>query len=258
MDSVSPSLSRGQQVGRAAILFGMLVLLWIGLPLGLSAVVKLLGFNQGRLGGVMFQYLVIGSGIALLILITMALRRAGPVKALEELGLVPFSLRAVVPSLIALVTMTAILLLSNHRGQVPSLTLLMAFGIVGPFAEELVFRGLLFLGFRSWAGFPFALAAPLSSIFFSLIHYGQGSTVALAWAAVGVTFLGGILFCWLTERSGTLWSALVLHSGLNLLWSTFHLGENAVGSVWANIGRLAAVAVAIGATLALVRRPNQS
>jgi membrane protease YdiL (CAAX protease family) len=254
MDNVTSRPSRGKQIGRAAILFGVLVLLWVGLPLALSAVAKGLGMPDAHLGGVTFQYLVIGLGIAALILITMALRRVGPLGALEALGIVPISLLPILASIIGLATMTAVLLLSNHRGYLPTLVLLVAFGIVGPFAEELVFRGLLFLGFRRWAGLPFWLAAPLSSVFFGLVHYGQGATLALSLAAVGVTFLGGILSCWLTERSGNLWAAFVLHSGMNLIWSTFHLGENAVGDGWANIARLAAVAAVIAATLGFGKR----
>lgn len=258
MSSPTSKPSRGKQIGRAAVLFGVLVMLWVGLPLGLSAVAMGLGSREGHLGGVTFQYLVIGSGVALLILITMALRRVGALQALDELGIIPFSARPILASLIALVTMTAVLLLTSHRGQLPAPALLVAFGIVGPFAEELVFRGLLFLGFRRWAMLPFWVAASVSSIFFGLVHYGQGSTIALSLAAVGVTFLGGILFCWQTERSGSLWAAFVLHSGINLIWSTFHLGENAVGTAWANIARLAAVAAAIAATLVLVRSQSLS
>jgi membrane protease YdiL (CAAX protease family) len=253
MDTLTSRPSRGKQIRRAAILFGVLVLLWVGLPLVLSAVAKGFGFSDAHLGGVSFQYLVIGLGVAALILLTMALRRVGPLGALEALGIVPISLRPVLASLVALLTMTVILLLSNHKGQLPPPVLLVAFGIIGPFAEELVFRGLLFLGLRRWALLPFWLAASLSSVFFGLVHYGQGSTLAIALAAVGVTFLGGILFCWLTERSGSLWAAFVLHSGINLIWSTFHLGENAVGGLWANIARLAAVAAAIATSLVLVR-----
>ncbi len=56
-------------------MFGVYAALWIGLPLGFSAVGTSLGFRQAHLGGVTFQYVLIGSGVALLILITMALRR---------------------------------------------------------------------------------------------------------------------------------------------------------------------------------------
>jgi membrane protease YdiL (CAAX protease family) len=247
--------STRSQISRSAILLGVLVALWVGLPLGLSAVAMVLGFSRAHLGSVTFQYLVIGTGIALLVLITMWLRRVRPLGALEALGILPFSLWSIAGSVIGLATMTVILLVSNHTGQLPPVGPLVAFGIIGPFAEEVVFRGLLFLGFRRWALLPFWLATLISSVLFGLVHWAQGTTLALSLAVVGVTFLGGILFCWLTERTGSLWAAFVLHSGINLIWTTFHLGENALGTLWANIARLAAVAVAIALTVRFSRRP---
>ncbi len=67
--------------------------------------------------------------------------------------------------------------------------------------------------------------------------------------SAGVTFVGGILFCWLTERWGNLWPAIVIHAGLDLVWMSFQLGDNAAGDLVANVARLAALAVAIAGAL---------
>lgn len=222
--------------------------------MGFSAVGTALGFRQAHRGGVTFQYVLIGLGVALLVLITMALRRMRPLGALTELGVLPFSLRPILAILPAVVTMAAILRLRGRVGHLPPLGLVAAFGVVGPFAEELVFRGLLFLGFRRWAAFPFWPAALLSSAFFGLMHFGQGSTLALSLGAVGVTFVGGILFCWLTECWGNLRPPCGDQSRVGHL----PFGGNAVGNPLANSARLAAVAVTIAITLAFTRQTSHA
>jgi membrane protease YdiL (CAAX protease family) len=100
---------------------------------------------------------------------------------------------------------------------------------------------------------PFWLAVLLSSTLFGLVHYGQGHTLTASLEVIGVTFVGGVLFCWLTERWGNLWAAIVLHAGLDLVWTIFHFADNAVGDLLANEARLAAVAVAIASTLAFTQ-----
>jgi membrane protease YdiL (CAAX protease family) len=150
--------------------------------------------------------------------------------------------------------MAAILYVGRGAPQMPDLGSLVAAGIAGTFAEEVGFRGFLFLQFRRWVALPFWVATIASSALFGLAHYGQGHTVATSLAATGVTFLGGVLFCWLTERSGDLWAAIILHAGFNVVWATFKLGDNAVGNLPANAARLTAVATLIVITVAWKQR----
>lgn len=74
-------------------------------------------------------------------------------------------------------------------------------GFVIPFVEELFFRGVLFGWLRQkW---PFWLAALFSSALFALLH-GELSLMA-------GTIVLGLLAAWAVERSGSLWSAVVIH-----------------------------------------------
>jgi membrane protease YdiL (CAAX protease family) len=246
------------KASKVAILIAAFVLLWIGLPLAFVAAGAGHWLKQMGLGIDAFRYLLLGSGLTILVLITMALRRAGPVAAFRELGLTPFSVRACFVSVFAVTVMAAMLWVGGRAPQMPDLGSLVASGIAGTFAEEVAFRGFLFRQFRRWVGFPFWVAAILSSALFGVAHYGQGHTLAGSLAATAVTFLGGVLFCWLTERSGDLWAAIVLHAGLNLVWTIFQLGDNAVGNLPANAARLTAVGTVIVITLARRRRPSAS
>lgn len=87
----------------------------------------------------------------------------------------------------------------------PILWLTVAIGLVAPFAEELLYRGLVF-GFlrRRWS---FWAAAAVSALFFGLPH-GPNSAVPAA--------LMGFYFAWQVERDGSLHGAIVLHILNNL------------------------------------------
>lgn len=74
--------------------------------------------------------------------------------------------------------------------------------VVGPIAEELFFRGWMFRGLRARYGFLWS--AVLSSILFGLLHLNPGSILN--------SFLGGMLYAWLTYQTGSVWPAVVAHS----------------------------------------------
>ncbi len=78
-------------------------------------------------------------------------------------------------------------------------------GIVAPFAEELVFRGLLYGWLRGRMGF--AAAAGLNALCFAVMH----GVVLLIPALVAV----GLALAWVTERSGSIWPAIVTHGVFN-------------------------------------------
>jgi membrane protease YdiL (CAAX protease family) len=248
----------GVKAGKVAILIAGLALLWLGLPIAFVAVGGGHWLKQRGLGIDAFRYLLLGSGLTLLLLMTMGLRRVGPLAAARELGLTPFSARPALVSLFAAALMAGILYLLGQTPQMPDLGSLVAAGIAGTFAEEVAFRGFLFLQFRRWVTLPFWLGALISSALFGLAHYGQGHTVATSLASTSVTFLGAVLFCWLTERSGNLWAAIILHAGFNIVWTIFKLGDNAVGNLPANVARLTAVATLIVITVAWKQRPSES
>ncbi len=86
--------------------------------------------------------------------------------------------------------------------------------------EEVYFRGFLLNKLRQITGFWRANLA--SSLMFSLIHVpGWIALGRFATPFVAVDFLGlvifGMLFGWAMIRTGSLWSAYVLHALHNLL-----------------------------------------
>ncbi len=84
-------------------------------------------------------------------------------------------------------------------------TMLVMAGVVAPFAEELVFRGLLFPWLRARLGVPAAVL--LSALVFATLH---GAAILIpALTVVGAAF--AIIY----QRCGSLWPAIVAHSVFN-------------------------------------------
>ena len=95
-------------------------------------------------------------------------------------------------------------------------------GLIAPFGEELLFRGVLFTWLRRWG---FVLAAILSALVFGLAH---GFNVVFPAAVVL-----GLLCAFLYEKSGSIWPAVAAHAVNNTfifltirLASEFGLLEN--------------------------------
>jgi membrane protease YdiL (CAAX protease family) len=241
------------QSGKALILLGVFVLLSFGLPMGLRALGAGRWVDSQGSGAGAFLYSFIVCGLVLIVAITVALRRTGLPGALLELGVLPFGVRGILIALLSVATMIAVVLVSGRALHATATAPIVTRDTVGPFAEEILFRGFLFRQLRRWAGIAFWIAAVLSSLVFAYGHLYQGHTLLTSLEAAGVTFGGGILFCWLTERWGNLWPAIVVHAGLDLVWMVFQLGDNAVGDLVANVARLAALAVAIAGTLIFAR-----
>jgi membrane protease YdiL (CAAX protease family) len=95
----------------------------------------------------------------------------------------------------------------------------------------------------------------VSSLLFGAGHFDQGSSIADSLMNSGITFAGGMMFCWLVERWESVWPGFIIHAGLNVVWTLYTLGDNAVGGTVGNLARLATVAVAIAGTAMLTRRP---
>lgn len=100
-----------------------------------------------------------------------------------------------------------------------SLPALIAAFTLAPFAEEALFRGLLFRKISEWRmggkkkqELGAAAGALLSSAIFSALHYSYGSV-----AEIAAAFLIGLLFCWFTRRTNSLIPAIVVHLSFNFL-----------------------------------------
>lgn len=123
-------------------------------------------------------------------------------------------------------------------------------GLVFPIAEEIVFRGLAvgtLLVIAGWRLVP-AMIAP--AILFGFVHLAQGDDPMEAAGIFAITLAGGFFFGWLYHRWGrNLWPAIVMHAGLNTIWSLFALGDNAIGGWLGNALRAGAIAAAIVLTI---------
>lgn len=80
-------------------------------------------------------------------------------------------------------------------------------GLIGPFAEEVFFRGLCYT--RMKKGMPTILALILASALFGLAHGN------LIWMLVA--FLAGCGMAWIYETTGSLWASILVHMTNNLL-----------------------------------------
>ena len=81
------------------------------------------------------------------------------------------------------------------------------YAVCVPVTEELVFRGVFFIGIR--CRYSFVTAALLSSVLFALMH-----GIGLAEAAALVT---GIVLCYVYEKTGHLIVPVLVHAANNII-----------------------------------------
>jgi uncharacterized protein len=77
--------------------------------------------------------------------------------------------------------------------------------VITPFTEEFLFRGLIFTGFLN--KYSLKKAIVWSAVFFGLIH--------LYIYQIPGAFIYGIVFAWLTAKTGSLWPAIFAHGVAN-------------------------------------------
>ena len=99
-------------------------------------------------------------------------------------------------------------------------------GIVVPVAEEMIFRWLVYLRLRDYLSF--AAAVIISGLIFGIYH---GNIVQGIYAS-----LLGAAFAYLFEKSGNLYSSILLHAGANI-WSLImtEYGERILSLKFGNI-----------------------
>lgn len=73
--------------------------------------------------------------------------------------------------------------------------------VVTPFAEEFLFRGLIFTGFRN--KLPFWAAAIAVSAIFAVAHWQPNVAIDV--------FVMSLISCYIREKSGSLWPSILLH-----------------------------------------------
>jgi uncharacterized protein len=85
--------------------------------------------------------------------------------------------------------------------------------VLPPLAEEIIFRGFVFTGFRR--KFGFALAAIGTSILFAVPHLLESEGGGLLWIAGIDTFILSLVLCYVREKSGRLWAGMGIHAMKN-------------------------------------------
>jgi membrane protease YdiL (CAAX protease family) len=99
---------------------------------------------------------------------------------------------------------------------------IIAYVVVGPLTEELLFRGALYDLVLDWStGFrAHVLAISVTSLAFALSHFGgYGYRVTdLALTHVGLMVPVGLFLAWLRARSGSIWPSTIVHAAMNALW----------------------------------------
>lgn len=96
----------------------------------------------------------------------------------------------------------------------PTVTLLIVV-FLAPFVEEVLFRGLVFGTLRSRSR---ALAYLVSCVLFALLHVWQFAVVGrdAAYFSLMVQYLvPGAVLAWAYDRTGTLWTSILLHAAAN-------------------------------------------
>jgi membrane protease YdiL (CAAX protease family) len=81
--------------------------------------------------------------------------------------------------------------------------------ILPPIAEEIVTRGFLYTGLRK--KLPVLVAAIGTSLLFATAHLQGGSGSTLLWVAALDTFTLSMILVYLREKTGSLWSPIIVH-----------------------------------------------
>lgn len=126
----------------------------------------------------------------------------------------------------------------------PVWCMLLIVGVIGPIAEEIVFRGMIFRTLRK--GFSFGLAAILSGVFFGIYH--------MNWVQGVYASCLGILLAFVYERTQTIWGAILFHMFFNISSYVLEsmakaLPEGIVGLIY-----LIGMAVALVSFIPLLRK----
>lgn len=222
------------------------------------------------------------------VLVLIAVRQLSLHEAWRELGLESSAARGYGFGLLATLPMVLALPFGAAFSIDPAV--FVGTVLLGPFAEEVLFRGFLFKQLLTRARWPLGWAIGVSAVVFALAHVrdldheligqlallqvsdvqrefvrqslGLESTSALDFLSrVGTAILvvapAGALFAWVVHRFGSLWPAIGLHACLNLWWMVSH-GPDARGVFTLDAPGIAQV-VALGfAFLLTLRKPRRA
>ncbi|MCC7008206.1 MAG: CPBP family intramembrane metalloprotease [Acidobacteria bacterium] len=200
------------------------------------------------------------------------LARRGAADRWPALGLDAGIARGLAFGLIATLPMAAAVAASGYRTATGDL--IVGTVLLGPFAEEVLFRGFLLTHLRRSAGLSLPAAVALSALAFGAAHGPQlnahvGSyyisspweltlvRVGMLAGQIATLTAGGIVFAWVYWRFASLWPAIGLHAFLNF-WLTISTDQARTVPGWSL--SLVAIAQLLSFVVALwlVRHPGTS
>ncbi len=103
----------------------------------------------------------------------------------------------------------------NVRDGVTMVLAFFSLVVLPPLWEETVFRGFLFSSLRAKMRLHYAVI--LTSLAFGAAHLELGNGGPLVWVAAIDTFVLSCVLCILREKTGSLWSPILLHAGKNFI-----------------------------------------
>jgi membrane protease YdiL (CAAX protease family) len=124
--------------------------------------------------------------------------------------------------------------------------------LLGPFAEEVLFRGFLMTWLVRRAGWQPSAAIGVSALVFGLAHVPD---LSVSLGRIAVFGVGGALFGWIYHRWGSLWPAIGLHACINLWWS-LSIGQDAAlpdARLFSSLSVAHGVSVVLAVALTLAR-----
>ena len=201
-----------------------------------------------------FSYLLITGGNRLfwmMVIPCLALLFLYPPKqVLLEIGLQSDFLKAVKISGIATLPMLLGYSFHSNFQIVFSLQDLFLGAIAAALGEEVLFRGFLFSQLHRRVGLWFVVAAGANAVLFGIGHLYQGNNLSESLGVFAITLLGGLWFSWLLVRwAYNLWVPIGFHFLMNLYWSLFSAGDNAIGGIEANLYRVVTIGLSIWLTI---------
>lgn len=120
-------------------------------------------------------------------------------------ALPPFSRVAILPLLAVCLALTgAVFGAEPHTAEIGELFCVCA---AAPVCEEIIYRGYVRSGCKKYFGTAFAVF--FSTLLFALAH---GEPMQICYAAIG-----GVLFCAIVERTGSVFCSIFVHSAVNIL-----------------------------------------
>lgn len=130
--------------------------------------------------------------------------------------------------------------------------------VIAGFFEEIIFRGFIFGQLFRYARWGFMPAVLASIVPFAFLHI----QLEWKWVAIGSMFiftaLDGAFFCWMfTQWRYNIWVPIWLHILINLSWIAFE-GNNSESRIWANVVRLAAIAMSVLFTIWFKKQSGES